>query len=115
MPDPALRRPRVLLDESIPEKLRREFSDALTVETVRYRGWAGLKNGALLRAAETEFDVLVTVDKGLQHQQNVSVRNLAVIVLDAGGTTFADLLPLVPATEAAIAGSEAGAVVVVAR
>ena len=105
----------MLLDESIPAKLRLEFSDALAVETVRYRGWGGLKNGALLRAAEAEFDVLVTVDKGLRHQQNVGVRDLAVVVLDAGGTTFADLPPLVPAAEAAIAEAEAGAVVVVAR
>lgn len=106
---------RVLLDESIPEKLRGEFSLAFAVETVRYRGWAGLKNGNLLRAAERAFDVLVTVDKGLRHQQNIEVRNLAVVVLEAGGTTFADLLPLVPATEAAIRAAEAGMVVVVAR
>lgn len=93
---------RVLLDESIPEKLRAEFSSALTIETVRYRGWAGLKNGNLLRAAEGAFDVFVTVDKNLQYQQNVGVRDLAIVVLDAQGTTFADLLPLVPAADAAI-------------
>ncbi len=108
-------RVRVLLDESIPEKLCLEFSDSLEVETVRYRGWAGVKNGALLRAAEVDFDVLVTVDKGLRHQQNVGVRDLAVVVLDVGGTTFDDLLPLVPATEAAVGAAESGAVVVVAR
>ena len=103
----------MLLDEGVPEKLRLEFSDSLAVETVRYRGWAGLKNGALLRAAETDFDVLLTVDKGLRHQQNVSARDLAVIVFDADGTTFDDLLPLVPAVEAAVRAVERGAVVVV--
>ena len=108
-------RVRVLLDESIPEKLRREFSRSLAVETVRYRGWAGLKNGALLRAAEADFDVLVTVDKGLRHQQDVGARDLAVVVLDAGGTTFGDLLPMVPSAEAAIGAAEPGAVVVVSR
>ena len=106
---------RVLLDESIPEKLRAAFSPALVVETVRYRGWAGLKNGDLLRAAEDAFDVLVTVDKGLRHQQNVGARDLAVVVLDAAGTTFAGLLPLVPAAEAAIARAEVDTVQVVAR
>ncbi len=79
MPEPL----RVLLDESIPAKLRAEFSDALAVETVRYRGWTGLKNGALLRAAEQAFDALVTVDKGLRYQQNVGARKSAVVVLDA--------------------------------
>lgn len=74
-----------------------------------------MKNGKLLRAAEADFDVLVTVDKGLRHQQNVGAHDIAVVVLDAGGTTFADLLPLVPAAESAIRESEPGAVVVVAR
>lgn len=106
---------RVLLDESIPEKLRRAFSPSLSVETVRYRGWAGLKNGELLRAAEKDFDVLVTVDKGLRHQQNVGARSIAVVVIDAGGTTFADLLPLLPAAEAAVRAANPGAVIVVSR
>ena len=111
MPEPVC----VLLDESIPEKLRREFSVSLTVETVRYRGWAGLKNGMLLRAAEADFDVLVTVDKGLLHQQNIRARDIAVVILDAGGTTFADLVPMVPAVESAIREATPGVVVVVAR
>lgn len=104
---------RALLDESIPERLRAAFSSALTVETVRYCGWVGLKNGNLLRAAEEAFDVFVTVDKGLRYQQNVGDRALAVVVLDAGGTTFADLLPLVPKAEAAILEAKPGTVSVV--
>ena len=111
MPEPV----RVLLDESIPEKLRREFSASLAVETVRYRGWTGLKNGKLLRAAEVDFDVLVTVDKGLRHQQNVGAGDIAVVVLDAGGTTFADLLPMVPAVESAIREAKPGTIIVVAH
>lgn len=55
------------MDESIPEKLRLAFSAPFAVETVRYRGWTGLKNGDLLRAAESDFDALLTVDKGLRH------------------------------------------------
>ena len=57
---------RVLLDEAIPEQLRTAFSDTFVVETVRYQGWAGMRNGDLLRAAEAQFDIqpnhfLVTV------------------------------------------------------
>ena len=107
-------RVRVLLDESIPEKLRRAFSASFEVETVRYQGWSGLKNGELLRAAEADFDVLVTVDKGLRDQQNVGKRDIAVVVLDAGGTTYSDLLPLVPEAEEAFRRAELGTVIVVA-
>jgi hypothetical protein len=105
---------RVLLDEGVPEKLRAAFSAAFEVETVRYRGWTGLKNGALLRAAEGTFDALVTVDKRLHHQQNVGARDIAV-VLDAPGTKFSDLLPLIPSAEAALLRAEPGTVTVVAR
>ena len=47
---------RVLLDEGVPERLRRSFSENFVVETVGYREWEGLKNGELLRAAEEHFD-----------------------------------------------------------
>ncbi len=105
---------RVLLDEGVPEKLRGAFSAAFHVETVRYRTWAGLKNGELLRAAERDFDALVTVDKRLRYQQNVGARDIAVVVLDAPGTTYADLLPLVPAAEVALREVSPGHVIVVA-
>jgi hypothetical protein len=108
-------RVRLLLDEGVPEKLRAAFSDAFEVETVQYRGWTGLKNGALLRAAEGAFDALVTVDKRLRHQQNIGARDIAVVVLDAPGTKFSDLLPLVPSAEAALLRVEPGTVTVVAR
>jgi hypothetical protein len=49
---------RVLLDEGVPEKLRTAFSDTFVVETVRFRGWTGLKNGELLQAAEGTYDAL---------------------------------------------------------
>ena len=43
--------------------------------------WAAIKNGDLLRAAERQFDVLITSDKNLKHQQNLRGRKLAIIVL----------------------------------
>ncbi|HET8628408.1 MAG TPA: hypothetical protein VFL91_13355 [Thermomicrobiales bacterium] len=46
-------------------------------------GWAGTKNGALLRLAEAQFDAFITVDQNLPHQQRVADRSLGVIVLDA--------------------------------
>jgi hypothetical protein len=106
---------RVLLDEGVPERLRSEFSEAFVVETVRHRGWRGTRNGDLLHAAEATFDALVTVDKRLRYQQNVRAHAIAVVVLDALGTKFSDLLPLVPAVEAALRRVKPGEVVIVAR
>lgn len=111
MPEPI----RVLLDEGVPEKLRAEFSEAFAVETVRYRGWAGTRNGELLQLAEAAFDALVTVDKKLWYQQNVRARSIAVVVLAATGTKFADILPLLPAAEAALRRAKPGDVVIVAH
>jgi hypothetical protein len=59
---------RVLLDECVPRALR----DALPghqVQTVSEVGWAGVKNGQLLRLAATQFDLLLTVDRNLEYQQ----------------------------------------------
>jgi hypothetical protein len=105
---------RVLLDEGVPERLRRSFSEDFVVETVGFREWKGLKNGDPLRAAEKHFDALVTVDRGLRHQQNVSEHRIGVIVLVAGGTKLNDLLPLVPSVEATLRQLETGTVRVVA-
>lgn len=61
-------------------------------------GWAGTQNGALLRAARASgFEVLVTVDRRMQYQQNIPASGLALVVLRARSTRVSDLLPIVPA------------------
>ena len=53
-----------------------------TVQTTAERGWDTLENGELLKAAEAAgFDVLVTPDKNIRYQQNLTVRTIALIVL----------------------------------
>ena len=60
-------------------------------------GWSGVKNGALLKqAASTAFDALITADQNLQYQQNLATLPLAVFVLVARSTAYADLAPLIP-------------------
>ena len=54
-------------------------------------GWAGVNNGALLKLAEISFDVLITVDRHLPSEQNLSTFNLGVIVLCARSNRLADL------------------------
>ena len=59
-------------------------------------GWASIKNGELLRLAESEFDVFVTADRNLSFQQNLAQRRIAILVLHAKSNRFQDLLPLAP-------------------
>jgi Domain of unknown function (DUF5615) len=62
----------VLLDEQLPRHLAREIGGH-DVSTVQQRGWAGLKNGELLRiAADAGFEVFVTADRNLQFQKRPS-------------------------------------------
>lgn len=86
---------RVLLDECITRYLKRDFSghEVLTVEEA---GFKGLKNGRLLQAASEQYDVLVTVDQNLQYQQNLKSLAVAVVVLRARRSTYAELKPLMP-------------------
>jgi hypothetical protein len=44
-------------------------------------GWTALDNGALLKAAETDFEALITTDQNLRYQQNLTGRRLAILVL----------------------------------
>ncbi len=98
---------RVLLDENLPRLLARELAD-FEVRTVSEVGWAGIKNGKLLRLAEAEFDVFLTADKNLSYQQPVTTFELGIVVLRAYSTKLEDLLPLVPATREALHSVLAG-------
>jgi len=51
------------------------------IETTFQKGWATLKNGDLILAAEREFDVLITSDKNWKYQQRITKRKLAILVL----------------------------------
>jgi predicted nuclease of predicted toxin-antitoxin system len=89
---------RLLLDECVPKRLRRELP-AHEVRTAPEMGWGGKENGALLAVAESEFDVLVTVDQKLKYQQSMAGRNIAVVVLVARRNKIDLLRPLVPDLE----------------
>jgi hypothetical protein len=71
----------VLFDQSVPAPLRRALSTHVVVEVIE-RGWERLDNGALLDAAEAAgFELLVTADKNLRYQQNLTGRKIAIVVL----------------------------------
>lgn len=82
---------KLLLDECVPKRLKNDFH-GYEVRTVDETGLKGVTNGALLHAAVTlGFDVLVTVDRKIEFQQNVSRLDLAVVVLVATPCRYAQL------------------------
>ena len=84
---------RVLLDECVPRRLSQELPNH-EVMTVVQAGWSGTKNGALLKLASENFDVFLTVDQNLQHQQDIKALPLPIVVLVANSNDIADLQPL---------------------
>jgi hypothetical protein len=71
----------VLLDQGTPVPIR-PFLKQHTVQTASERGWDMLQNGELLKAAEAAgFNVLITPDKNIRYQQNLTVRTVALVVL----------------------------------
>jgi predicted nuclease of predicted toxin-antitoxin system len=88
---------KILLDESIPRKLRNDFDVAHEVWTVRDKGWLGRKNGDLLRLIiESRFELFVTVDRNLKFQQNLTALPLTIIVLCGVDNRRNTLKALVP-------------------
>ena len=75
-------------------------------------GWTTTKNGRLLRLAEKNFDVFVTVDRNLSFQQNLPKFDLAVAVLRASSNRLEDLMPLAEPLLAALPKMKKGQVVV---
>ena len=73
---------KLLLDESLPRQLADHFPDEFEINTVQRMGWAGSKNGDLLRlAASHGFDALITADQGIEHQQNIDRLPVPVVVM----------------------------------
>ena len=100
---------RVLFDQGTPAPLRLLLP--LHEESTAFeRGWSTLKNGELLHEAEAAgFGVLVTTDTNLKYQQNLSARNISVVVLSTTSwpRIKVDCEPIVSAIAAAVPGSYA--------
>jgi hypothetical protein len=102
---------RILIDECIDERFRKSLPGH-ECQTARYAGLAGLTNGALLVAAETaKFDIFLTVDQGIEYQQNLTGRNIAIIIFRTKSNRLKDLLPHVPVCLAHIESIQPGQIV----
>lgn len=99
---------RILLDESAPRALKR-LLPGHEVETAPERGWGSVRNGELLRlASDAGFDVFVTPDQSLPHQQNLPAFDIAVVVLACGLNRMATYEPLAGELRKAIESAPRG-------
>lgn len=84
---------RVLLDENLDWRVVRYFDADFQVTTVSRQGWKGKRNGELLEQAAAMFDALVTMDKGIEHQQNLRKYEIGVILISARSNRLEDVQP----------------------
>jgi hypothetical protein len=71
---------KIIIDECVPSIIKASLIDR-DIVTVQEMGWAGVKNGELLRLIVAQFDVFITSDKNLRHQQNLPALDVIVILL----------------------------------
>ena len=91
---------KILLDEFVTRHLKPRLTDH-EVFTVREMQWGGIKNGKLLAlCAEYGFDILLTIDKNLQYQQNLEKYPVTIVVLNSSNTTVEELVLFLPAFRA---------------
>ena len=103
---------KLLIDECVDCRFAGTLSGHV-VKTVPQMGWTAIQNGQLLSLAEGEFDVFITVDRGLPSQQNLSRRKIAVLVMRAKTNRLVDLEPLAPKVLVVLSKLKPGSIVVV--
>ena len=101
---------RLLLDESLPRRLKQELRGHEVV-TVPEMGWAAKTNGELLRLARGVFDGFLTADQNLEYQQTLSEADIRIVVLVAATNRFDDLKLLIPGVLDALDNIKPGEVV----
>ena len=101
---------KLLLDECVTRHLKRELAGH-EVHTVEDAGFKGLENGDLLKAASGAYEVLITVDRNLPHQQNIAGLNIAILILAAKRNSYVRLQPLIPRALSALQTIKVGDVI----
>ena len=103
---------KILIDECLPDELK-ETVAAMGHEcpTVRRAGYGSKKNGEPLKLAEDRWDVLLTSDRNVKYQQNMTGRSVSILILCAKSNRMKDLLPLMPACAEALLSIQPGRVI----
>ena len=87
---------KILLDECVTKHLK-PFLAEHEVFTVREMDWSGIKNGKLLMlCVENQFEILITIDKNLQYQQNIDKYTLTIVILNSSTSKVEDLKEFIP-------------------
>ncbi len=102
---------KLLLDECLPRKLKNHLPSH-QCQTVPEAGWVGKKNGELLLLAEKSgYEVFLTLDRGMEYEQNLTGRKIAIVLVSARSSQLADLLPQMPAILETLRSVRAGQLV----
>jgi predicted nuclease of predicted toxin-antitoxin system len=107
-----LQQMRILLDENFPADFAGLIVGHETLHVHRL-GWAGIKNGELLRRAATVCQVLVTLDRNLEFQQNIKILPFGLVVVHTVSNRIADLTPLIPGILSAVLRAKPGQAIAV--
>lgn len=84
---------KIIIDECVPHIVKKRLPER-EIKTVQEMGWAGMKNGELLKLVEAEFDIFITSDKNLRYQQNLQDRTIAILLLPSNQVPIIEnLLP----------------------
>ena len=87
---------KVLLDECVTKRLKNHLK-GFDVYTVFQMGWSGVKNGNLISlCVANNFDVLLTIDKNMMHQQNIEKQPITIVVFNSLSSKLEELALFVP-------------------
>jgi predicted nuclease of predicted toxin-antitoxin system len=103
---------RLLIDECRPRKVKSLLAQGgHECETVGDAGFSSKENGELIALAEDKFDVILTIDKNIQHQQNISARNIAILIIRAASNDLDDIRPHISSALVALKSIKPGQIV----
>ena len=71
---------KIIIDECVPSIVKKGLPQR-QINTVQEMGWAGIKNGELLKLTDDQFEIFITSDKNLRYQQNPTERKVTIILL----------------------------------
>jgi len=102
---------KILIDECLPDELKGTLTGmGHECQTVRRAGYGSKKNGELLTLAEGRWEVLLTSDRNIKYQQNMTGRRVSILILRTKSNRMKDLLPLMPACAEALLSVQPGQV-----
>lgn len=106
---------KILLDECITKLLKKQLINH-TVFTVANMNWLGMKNGNLMKSAIKEgFDILLTIDKNLQFQNNMNEYGISIVIFDSHNSKLETLVSFIPIFEKQIDSFEKGKVYIIKK